>query len=85
MKKTPPAVLNKPTLFLKSAKLIPASCAPLLAGVQEPFAFKGPIQLNVARPEEMKKGTPVDQVTIAPVVQPPTIRSTKRLELFKKA
>ena len=51
MKKTPAGVLNIPTFFLKSSKLIPASCAPLLFGVQEPFEFKGPIQLNVARPE----------------------------------
>src|ERR1700687_5067328 len=52
MKKTPPGVLNSPRFFLKSAKLIPTSCAPLL-GVGQTPCTKGAVQLNVDRPAEM--------------------------------
>jgi hypothetical protein len=73
-KNTPLGVLNSPMFFLNSAKVIPVSWAPLLAEEL----------LNVVRPEPTYHGTPVAHVTIAPILKPPTILSTRSLEPPKK-
>src|SRR5258705_5275090 len=84
-KKTPPLSKKRPRFFLNSSKLIPTSCAPLLnVGQATCPAAGGAVQLNVDRPAEIKNGGLVDHTLITPMVQPPTILSTKPLELFKK-